>query len=718
MKKLILFFLLLFNSLLGVAKASNDLSSDAEMRRLLSLSLAELMQVEIETAGKVAEKLGEIPASVVLITRREIQHYGYTTLNDILQHVSGVYHIDFYGLGGPAYGVRGYLSTGSANRNIIILVNGVSQVSDYDSSYFITGTPVPVEAIDRIEIVRGPQSTIYGSGAFFGVINIITNEVTQEKGAASYVSLLGGSRQVRRWFGRTSYVYEKGQVVLNVGTHQDDGFDIPYDQLESKPMVAEAGFTTGGRMESAQKYFGLSGNYENISFDITHNNSDTEGFISRPVIGDGSIKEIESTHLRIGYQKDLSKQLSLDGKLTYIHNISHLVYDSPFIADTFNFQDENSTAYEGEVTLQWKLPEHFDLLSGIYYRHAPKVSTYIDLPGLPTVTSLHKATQRLQSGDALVNRALFTQLNYYPDERWKWVVGLRLEQVLGYGAFAEYGKNPSEYKSLTPYYDDQDLAIIPRVAAIYTPNDKHIFKLIYGKAINSPSFAQNTSTRLDGTLPPLEAEKIETYEFDYITYLSPNYMLNANLFHNRLEKLFERTMIVTSTNQLISFLGNGSEWTTNGLELSLQAQPTDKTELELSITYQKTKDENRPDVEAAYSPKLLGQLKLGYQWTSQLSVGLTSYYVSEMEVFFDPTLQNPDGSFGKRINGTASKGYLMTGANIRFQDWLTKGTFVNLRVNNIFDQEVTYPTYMRNLWIDRGSMGEERNFMLTVGYEF
>jgi len=216
----------------------------------------------------------------------------------------------------------------------------------------------------------------------------------------------------------------------------------------------------------------------------------------------------------------------------------------------------------------------------------------------------------------------------------------------------------------------------------------------------------------------LEAEQIETFEFDYITYLSPNYMLNANLFHNRLKNLFERVMIVTSSNQYLSFLGNSGEWTTNGLELSLQAQPTEKTQLELSVTYQKTEDKNRPDVEAAYSPDLLGQFKFSYQWTPQMSFGLTSYYVSKMEVFFDPTLKNPDGSFGKRMNGAAGKGYLVTGANLRFQDWLIKGTFVNLRVNNLFNQEIIYPTYPRNTWIDRGSVGEERNFMLTVGYEF
>lgn len=60
----------------------------------------------------------------------------------------------------------------------------------------------------------------------------------------------------------------------------------------------------------------------------------------------------------------------------------------------------------------------------------------------------------------------------------------------------------------------------------------------------------------------------------------------------------------------------------------------------------------------------------------------------------------------------------MTGANIHYRDWLHKGTFLNLRVNNLFNREITYPTFARNNWMDRGSIGEERNFMFSLGYEF
>ncbi len=74
-----------------------DFSKENITQHLLSLSLEELMQIEINSANKISEKIGEIPASVVLITRQDIQRFGYTTLDDILQHVSGVYSIDFYG---------------------------------------------------------------------------------------------------------------------------------------------------------------------------------------------------------------------------------------------------------------------------------------------------------------------------------------------------------------------------------------------------------------------------------------------------------------------------------------------------------------------------------------------------------------------------------------------------------------------------------------------
>ncbi len=683
---------------------------------LLNMSMEELMEVQIETASKVAEKLGAVPASVVLLTRQDIQRYGYTSVTEILQHVSGVYEIDSFNPGGPTHGIRGYVSTSASNRNIIILVNGVNQLFDYDASYLFPAVPVPVEAIDRIEIVRGPLSVVYGSGAFFGAINIITNEVPPTQNFSSRVSALAGSRESRRFVGRTSYTHPKGRFVLNASTYQTAGLEIPYQQLESKPLGLEAGMTTGGRLENQETYLEFSGNYQDFTLDLTHSESDREGFIAQPTMQGGTVRSVNSTHLRLGYQQKFSPQMTLTGKLTYAKTGVDLTYDGVIIANTWGMQNMKDTAYEGEMNLWWKPQPTFDLSSGLYYRYIPKVSTYINIPSLP-VPSLQKATQHLQAGENVATWAGFSQLNYSPNPRWKWVAGLRLEQTLGYAAFAEAGRNAAEYQSFTPHYEDQDLAVIPRLAAIYTPTEKHIFKWLYGKAINSPSFGQNTSTRLTADLPKLEAEEIETLEFDYLTYLSPSYLLSANLFHNRLQNLLTRVMTISSSGQYTSFLGNGGKATTNGVELSLQAQPTKELQLELSATYQQTKDQQNPDREVSYSPHWLGQFKVGYQWPPKMTLGLTGYYVSSMESYFDPSRTNPDGSLGRRI-GNAVEDYLVVNANLRYADWLTKGTFVNLHWYNLFDVEIRYPTSSTNSWANKGTVGWERSVMVTVGYEF
>lgn len=350
-------------------------AQETDMQELMKMSLTELMEVQIETAGKVAEKLGEVPASVVLLTRQDIQRYGYTSTTEILQQISGVYEIDSYGAGGITQGIRGYVSTSAFSRSIIILVNGVNQLFDYDASYSFPAVPVPVEAIDRIEIVRGPLSVVYGSGAFFGAINIITNEVSQEQGFSSRVSALTGSLESRRLTARTSYAHPKGQFVLNASTYQTAGLDLPYHQLESKPFGLEAGMTTGGRLENQETYLEFSGNYQDFTLDLTHGESDREGFITQPTTQRGTVRSVNSTHLRLGYQNNFSPHLTLTGKLTYAKTEVDITYDGAIVANTSGMQNMRDTAYEGELNLWWKPQPTVDLSSSWYYRYVPKVST-------------------------------------------------------------------------------------------------------------------------------------------------------------------------------------------------------------------------------------------------------------------------------------------------------------------------------------------------------
>lgn len=138
----------------------------------LDLDIGELMDIKVYGASQYVQKVTEAPASVTIITAEEIKKYGYRTLADILQSVNG-----FYVTNDRSYsyiGVRGFNRPGDYNSRVLLLVDG-HRLNDniYDQAGIGTESPIDVDLIDRVEIIRGPSSSLYGTNAFFGVINVI-----------------------------------------------------------------------------------------------------------------------------------------------------------------------------------------------------------------------------------------------------------------------------------------------------------------------------------------------------------------------------------------------------------------------------------------------------------------------------------------------------------------------------------------------------------------
>jgi len=699
-----------FLMLLGFCWAPVAFSAEIEMSRikqLLDLSLQELMDVEVKTADKVTERIGEIPASVILITRQHIETYGYATLDELLEHISGMYKIDTYNNQGESYGVRGFWNT-QLNKNVIILVNGVPQLSDMDSSYALQYL-VPIEAIDRIEIIRGPLSVIYGNGAFFGVINIITNQIDEEETYPHYrISTGVGSEQTRQIFAKIQHRYEQGQFTLNAFTYDTDGLDRPYDDMSPRLPPAAIGKRTTGRLGSQRKQVNLSASYHDVSLELTHSDVDKQFGYALPTIGRGHLSAAEVTRLQLGYQTRLTDHFSIEAKLGYNNLETESYMDTEIVKlGSSGWQNIRAQAYHAEVDSSWQLSKQLDLVSGIQYRHATRILNAADVPAIKNAT--HRV--ELMPDEAVTDWGIFAQLSYEYNKQWKWVGGIRLQQTLDYDVISERPNVPQKIRSI----DSTPIQMIPRFAAIYTPNASNIFKLLYGHAENNPSFLQlfffNESDK------KLEPEEIQTLELNYLTYLSPHYLLSTSLFKNKLHGLLTRKLEITPDNTLQSFIANAGQWETQGLELTLQAQPTESWQLELGATVQTTQDFDNPDLAVAYSPHLLGQMKLAYRVDSKTQLSLTGYYVSEMESYFDPTKKNATGSLGTRI-GDVSGNYFVLGANIHLQDWWIKGTFANLRISNLLNQEIRYPTTLENTWANKGLVGHGRTLMFNIGYQF
>jgi len=179
--------------------------------------------------------------------------------------VSGLYGINPGNLFGQTFGVRGFWSLWPGK--VIFLVNGVKQIDPYHNTYALQTFDIPVEAIDRIEVVRGPMSVIYGSGAFFGAINIKTNESTEGK-AVSMVSASYGSEKTSRVAVRAAGQTSDFNYSFNAGLFDTYGPNESYDKMVSNVSalagygITSANASTDGRMERKTSVFNFSGTYK------------------------------------------------------------------------------------------------------------------------------------------------------------------------------------------------------------------------------------------------------------------------------------------------------------------------------------------------------------------------------------------------------------------------------------------------------------------------
>jgi outer membrane receptor protein involved in Fe transport len=355
----------------------------------------------------------------------------------------------------------------------------------------------------------------------------------------------------------------------------------------------------------------------------------------------------------------------------------------------------------------------------LVYRSIFYVSNKYDLPSF-AVPALENNYIFLADGDKIVTRALFTQITYTPFDRLRVVGGVRFEQSpqYGLGKIQTFDSEPPVKSSAL--YDRDEIEIIPRFAALFYLNDRNIFKFLYGKAINRPSFAQNYLNTLLAQLDELEPERMQTFELNYISTISSRFNLNVSLFRNELNKLITRVVQFDEQGNYTSWSDNAGKMLTHGLELTLNAEPLDNLRMELSGTLQRTKDKRDlyKNIAVAYSPQFLGYLKASYR-SKGFILAVTGNYVGAMETFWDETKTSNQAitQSGSRIGDRVS-GYFVLGANLRLHALGVEGLYLDIKCSNLLDREIRYPTFTNNDWATRGTIGIGRTFLVTLGYNF
>jgi len=239
------------------------------------MSLEQLMDVHVVSASNVAEKLSEAPATVIVVSADDIRRRGYRDLSQILDDLPGIDVVRPFGATYFKAYWRGYRNT--IGDPFLVMIDGVV----FNHLYFNTAdilVTFPIADVDRVEVVYGPASSVYGASAFMGVVNVITR--TEDN-----ATLGAGSDSMRIADGSWSMV--RGKTTLRVTARVDDGdldqhatggyeytksryFDDPllwggFARSSSSPHRNRAFDVRlfSGNLEAALQYFRLDAGYGN-----------------------------------------------------------------------------------------------------------------------------------------------------------------------------------------------------------------------------------------------------------------------------------------------------------------------------------------------------------------------------------------------------------------------------------------------------------------------
>src|SRR5688572_932003 len=142
-----------------------------------ALTLEQLMDVEVSVASRHGEPLRDVPAAVYVITGDEIRRAGHTSIQEALRMVPG-FHVAHWKSAGWDVTARGFTgSLSSINESfanqLLLIIDGVSVFSPAMAGIWWPLYDIPIDDIDRIEIIRGPAGTLWGTNAMNGVVNVI-----------------------------------------------------------------------------------------------------------------------------------------------------------------------------------------------------------------------------------------------------------------------------------------------------------------------------------------------------------------------------------------------------------------------------------------------------------------------------------------------------------------------------------------------------------------
>jgi iron complex outermembrane receptor protein len=660
--------LLQFSIIIGLAifprcaLAQAHLSTPPELQGEERLLLQEIPSVY--GASKYEQKVTEAPSSVSIVTADEIKKFGYRTLGDILRSVRGFYVT--YDRNYSYVGVRGFSRPSDYNTRILLLIDGHRlNESIYNSVYVGTEAVLDVDLIERVEIIRGPSSSLYGSNAFFAVINIITKSGRNFQGiegsaeAGSFQTYKGRVSAGRRWHNGIegllsgTYYHSDGQSLFfkefdTPSTNNGVATDSDDDQF----------YSVFGKM--SWRDFTLSGAYVSREKGIPTGSYGT-------VFNDSRNRTVDSlAYIDLQYAHSFNAQWQIMSRLAYDRYYYHGDYLFDYPPLTLNNDVARGERWDGEFQLITRLLPRQTLTLGAEYRY--------------------NFRQRLRNFD---RDPFFVYLDK-SDRSRNWALYVQDEVALLPHLTFQAGVRYDHYESFGGTTN-------PRLALIYNPWRDTTLKFLYGTAFRAPSFNERFFQGIGfKTNPGLQPETITTYELILEQYFGTHLRGTASAFYYDLKNLISQQ--TDPADELIVYQ-NVADVTAYGFEWELEGKWSNGWMGRLSYTYQETQDQNT-GARLTNSPRHIAKMNLlAPLFQDKLFAGAELQYISNR----------------KTLAGRQTSGFFLTNITL-FSQHLVKGLEISASLYNLFDTHYGDPGAEEHRQDVIPQDGRSFRFKLTYGF--
>ena len=648
-----------------------------------SFANSSLEEVMVTTATKTEKNIEGVSASIIVITEEEIQKTGASTLDKILEKVPSI-NAQYGRFPHPSASSKASISLrGMGANGTLILVDGKRLSGETESPYEMTR--ITASMIERIEIVKGSMSTLYGSDAIGGVINIITKKVDKN---VSTLDLKYGSNGDGDAVNKNVNFTNRGSVDklrYKINTSIDD--TTPYKV--NKSYTQQAINPSSGADLNGNSLDNISGNYDvtykdeatvktigtrleydfsdnfTAGLDLSYFTEDREGqYLGNTSATSGGL--ITNTPVN---SEDKNRRIDISSDFKYLINddlsMNTKVYRSYYkkrnYTDPLTFDGATNTKFSANVTidtlesdLTYILNDSNIITTGLEYRKETRDSGAIN----PDASSSEFITK-------VVNyKSLFIQDEIEISDTLNAIIGTRYDNIsnadnkitLQAGLVKEIAEDTSIRANYAQGYRTPDIAELYVVSMYYKGAKRYGSEVI--NTIKTESY-------------DLKPEQSQTFELS-LSNKYENLSSVFTIFNNKVKDKIDLVSYNDSSSSTKYYTSeNIDQVDIKGAEVSFDYDLNKDIDLGLNATYLKTEDESTGK-ELTYTPDISASFSVNYKITNDLNTNLMLRYIGEQ--------------YSNSTNTEQTNDYTLVDLGAQYQ--INKNIEYYLGVDNIFNKEV------------------------------